>query len=254
MRENDYLHMYSEEVSHWWFDGMRSIVLSLLPPSSLPRESRVLDAGCGTGYNLSWLRDLYGVHAVGLDYYAKALALTQARGEQELIRADASLLPFRCEAFDLVTSFDVLTHIQEEDSRLHALREFHRVLRPGGRVLVRVAAFEWLRSSHDEEILTYHRYSRGELRAVMVKAGFELVRVTFANFLLFPAAAAWRLLKKAKLAPAGSDVRPGTRGAKWMNHLFRSLLELEASILQKPATELPFGLSLVVVARKRPAS
>jgi SAM-dependent methyltransferase len=254
MRENDYLHMYSEEESHWWFDGMRSIVLSLLPPSALPRESRVLDAGCGTGYNLGWLRDLYGAHAVGLDCYAKALALTRARGEQELIRADASLLPFRSEAFDLVTSFDVLTHIQQEDSRLRALREFHRVLRPGGRVLVRVAAYEWLRSSHDEEILTYHRYSREELCAAIAKAGFERERVTFANFLLFPAAAAWRLLKKARLAPAGSDVHSGTRGGNWTNSLLRSLLKLEASILRKPATELPFGLSLVVVARKRPTS
>ncbi len=150
----------------------------------------------------------------------------------------------------MVTCLDVLTHIQTEGARTRALREFHRVLQPGGSLFVRVAAFEWLRSSHDEALLTHHRYSRQELRAAVVAAGFEPLRVTFANFLLFPVAAAWRILKKAGLAPSGSDVDRRSRGVGWMNSLLRSLLEFEGWILRVSGASLPFGLSIIVVARK----
>jgi len=250
MNEKEYARMYSEEENHWWYAGMRSIVLSLLPPAAVSGQSRVLDAGCGTGYNLRWLRDNYYARTTGLDLYSRALAFSQARGEQQLVRADASTLPFRSETFDLVTIFDVLSHIDGEEARLRALRELHRVLRPGGRVLLRVAAFEWLRGSHDDDVRTYHRYSRGELSATLVMAGFDLARLTFANCLLFPAAVAWRLMKKAHMASVGSDVRPVTRGTKWINSLFRSLLEVEASILRKPRFSFPVGLSLIALARK----
>jgi len=250
MNEQEYAHMYSEEEKHWWYAGMRSIVLSLLPPAAVSEQSRVLDAGCGTGYNLRWLRESYHARTTGLDLYSPALAFSRTRGEQQLARGDASTLPFRSERFDLVTAFDVLSHIDGKEARLQALRELHRVLRPGGRVLIRVAAFEWLRSSHDEEVRTYHRYSRGELRATLVIAGFDLVRMTFVNCLLFPAAVAWRFLKKASMAPAGSDVRRGIRGTRWMNSFFRSLLQLEASILRKPEASFPVGLSLMALARK----
>ncbi len=250
MNEREYLHMYSEEESHWWYSGMRSIVLALLPPASVQAQGLLLDAGCGTGYNLLWLRDRYGARAVGLDLYALALTLSRARGQPHLVRGDTCSLPFQSGQFDLVTALDVVSHVKGAEARVLALREFHRVLKRGGTILVRVAAFEWLRSSHDDEILTRHRYSRRELRSAMERAGFELKRLTYANSLLFPAAAAWRFLKKARLAPAGSDVRAATRGPKWINSGLRRILELEASFLRKPGSTLPVGLSLIAVARK----
>ncbi len=250
MDPNEYLHMYSEEECHWWYAGMRAIVCALLPPESMARQARILDAGCGTGYSMGWMRRQYEARVTGIDYYPQGLGFCRQRGERELVQADAAELPFSDEVFDLVTSFDVLSHLNSEDARSRALCEFLRVLRPGGKLIARVAAHEWLRSSHDTVIMTHHRYDRSELRDAVRGAGFQLLRLTFANAFLFPFAVMWRLAKRSGLAPAGSDVRPATRGGSWVNRALLSVLETEAAVLRNNRIRFPFGLSLIAVAGK----
>jgi SAM-dependent methyltransferase len=250
MNEEEYAFMYLQEESHWWFVGMRAIVLSLLPTSALPPSPRTLDAGCGTGYNLSWFKEQYGSKASGLDYYRYAFPFCRRRGEMDLVQGDIASLPFVSGSFDLVASLDVLQQVPDEGARARAVMEFQRVLKPGGWFVIRVAAFEWLRSSHDNELLTQRRFGAREFRELINGAGFQIVRFTFANSFLFPLAALWRCLKKIGLVPGGSDVRPTTRGTAWLNDAMESLLRLEAAVLQKGAVSLPMGLSLIVVARK----
>ncbi len=250
MEEKEYFHMYEQEQSHWWYAGMRAIVLSLLPPDDLPANALVLDAGCGTGYNLGWFRKHYGARVVGVDFSRLGLAFCRRRGEQAVVCADAATLPFASGAFDLVVSLDVLGHLKTETARARALREFGRVLRPGGRLLLRVAAHEWLRSSHDEAIRTYHRYERMELRSAVLNAGFRLLRMTGANSLLFPAAVLWRILKKAGWVSHGSDVRASTRGGERLNQTLTAILKAEAAILRRTKLNIPWGLSILLLAAK----
>jgi len=250
MKESEYLHMFEEEEHHWWYAGMRLIVRSLVPPASLGNNPRLLDAGCGTGYTMGWFRLHYGAMIMGFDYYPQGLAFCRRRGERDLVQADAARLPFAKDTFDMVTSFDVVSHLAPESSRALALGEFLRVLKPGGRLLMRVPAYEWLKSSHDDDVMTYRRYGGRELRAALIHAGFRPLRMTFANTVLFPAAMCWRLLKKAGLAPAGSDVRPGTRGASWMNSVLLAILKTEAALLRGDRFTFPFGLSLFALASK----
>ena len=250
MKENEYLHMFEEEEGHWWYAGMRAVTRALVPPASLPENPRMLDAGCGTGYAMGWFRVHYGAVITGFDYYPQGLAFCRRRGERDLVQADAARLPFAKDTFDMVTSFDVVSHLASDSCRALALSEFLRVLRPGGRLLMRVPAYEWLKSSHDDDVMTYRRYGARELRAALTRAGFRPLRMTFANTILFPAAVCWRMLKKAGLAPAGSDVRPGTRGAKWMNSALLAVLKTEAALLRRRGFRFPFGLSLFAVAGK----
>ncbi len=250
MENQEYLHMYEEEECHWWYKGMRSIVLALLPPASLPPHPLVLDAGCGTGFNLGWIRRNYEAGVIGFDYSPHSLDFCRRRGEQLLARADAAALPFAQNVFDLVVSFDVLTQLKDASARTAALREFQRVLKPGGLLLLRVAAYEWLRSSHDTEIMTYHRYGKRELLDAALDAGFRLLRLTGANTILFPAAALWRMLKKLGLATAGSDVRANTRGNARLNQALSSILNLEAVILRRSRFRFGFGLSIFLLVAK----
>ena len=250
MKENEYLHMFEEEEDHWWYAGMREVIRSLVPPASLPENPRMLDAGCGTGYSMGWFRVHYDARITGFDYYPQGLAYCRRRGERELVQADAARLPFTKDTFDMVTSFDVVSHLATDSSRAQALCEFLRVLKPGGRLLMRVPAYEWLKSSHDEDVMTYRRYSARELGAALTRAGFRPLHLTFANTILFPAAVCWRMLKKAGLAPAGSDVRAGTRGARWMNNALLAILKTEAAVLRTGGLRFPFGLSLFAVAGK----
>jgi hypothetical protein len=93
------------------------------------------------------------------------------------------------------------------------MREMFRVLRPGGVAFVRVAAYEWMRSGHDEALGTQRRYKLAQLVERMERAGFRVRRATYANALLLPAAAVRRLvLKPLGLADGGSDVKPLPQG------------------------------------------
>ncbi len=258
MEAQEYQTIYDLELTHWWYTGMRDISLALLEPH-LPsqgghggpplRERRnglsVLDAGCGTGGMLLTL-DRLG-RAAGVDFSPLALALSRRRDLKRNAQASVTHLPFRGGAFDLVTSFDVLYHLNVADD-LEAMREFHRVLAPGGLALLRLPAFEWLRSSHDTMVHTRHRYTASEVRGKMEAAGFDIVRLTYANTLLFPAAAGSRLWQRLRgqAAQAESDVR---RASPLVNGALRLLLRAEAAALR--TVDLPVGVSVFCLGRRR---
>jgi SAM-dependent methyltransferase len=248
MEEQEYFHMFEEEVHHWWYVGMRAVTLSLLPPSDFLRGARVLDAGCGTGYNLDWLREKYGAAVTGFDLSPRALEFCRTRRADSLVSADAAFLPFTSNVYDLVICFDVITHLKDGSARIGALQEFLRVLKPGAHMMIRVPAYNFLRGSHDRAVKVIHRYSGKELSHDVTAAGFHVLRLTGANTILFPAAVLWRMMKRIRLAPGGSDVRSTTRGNRLLNRALTCVLQSEAAILRR--CNLPFGLSLFVLAAK----
>ena len=256
MREEDFAHLYALEESFWWFAGMREITAALLDPA-LPRspEDRViLDAGCGTGGMLSWLAARYvggRGQVVGIDVVSGALGYCGKRGLTHLAQASVTHLPFADAMFDLVTSFDVLVQLPGERADEQAIREMYRVLRPGGIAFVRAAAYEWMRSGHDEALATQRRYSLEVLTERMERAGFNVRRATYANTLLLPLAALRRLvLKRVGLADSGSDVKPLPPKLQWLNRVLTGALAREARMLKSPQARLPAGLSAICIAQK----
>lgn len=252
MHTEDYEYLYRLEEEFWWFAGMREITASLLDPLLPQRDRAILDAGCGTGGNLEWLKRYAGQgRVVGMDFVSTALDFCRQRGHRELARASATELPFADQSFDLVTSFDVLVQIPGEGTDDQAMREMWRVLRPNGIAFVRGAAYTWMRSGHDEALETQRRYELEELCGKMRLAGFEVLRATYANSLLFPIAAIRRLaLKKLGLADSGSDVKPLPEHLAWLNRALTAALGWEANRLRKPQAKFPFGLSAICIARK----
>jgi SAM-dependent methyltransferase len=252
MQTEDYEYLYQLEESFWWFAGMREITASLLDPALPPRDRVILDAGCGTGGNLEWLARYAGKGRIaGIDFVETALQFCRERGARRLAQASATDLPFADESFDLVTSFDVLVQIPGAGADERAMREMFRVLKPGGIAFVRGAAYEWMKSGHDDALGTARRYDLNELREKLKRAGFEILRETYANSLLFPAVAVRRLLlKRLGLADGGSDVKPLPPRLEWLNRLLTGVLLWEARRLRNPRTRLPAGLSAICIARK----
>jgi SAM-dependent methyltransferase len=253
MQAEDYAHLAALEDNFWWFVGMREITAAMLAPFSPPAEGRlILDAGCGTGGMISWLKRHAGPGGVaGLDLVYDALEFCRGREDGCLLQGSVTDLPFGDSTFDLVTSFDVLVQLPGEAADARAMREMYRVLRPGGVAFVRVAAYEWMRSGHDEALGTQRRYSRGELVRKMEGAGFRVLRSTYANSLLLPAAALRRLLlKRLGLADKGSDVKPLPPGLGWLNGALAGALRFEARLLRSRRFDLPFGLSIICVAER----
>ena len=253
MRSEDYAHLYALEEDFWWFEGMREITSALLDPLCLPAgKIDILDAGCGTGGMLTWLeRYSDGGRLAGIDLSPTALDFCRDRRHKYLAQASVTDLPFADSTFDLVTSFDVLVQVPGEGEDERALREMYRVLRPGGVAFVRAAAYEWMRSGHDEALGTQRRYTLGLLAGRMERAGFRVTRATYANSLLLPAAMFRRLvLKRLGLADSGSDVKALPPGLSWLNHTLTGALKLEALFLKHTKLNLPAGLSTICVAEK----
>ena len=241
MKPAEYRRMFEAEERQWWYAGQRAVALALFEPWASGRRLRLLDAGCGTGYNLLALAR-HG-STLGVDLSPDAIGFCRERGVRAL-RGSVLRLPFADAAFDAVTSFDVIYHDWVHDDRA-AVAEMARVLRPGGALLLRVPALELLRGAHDAEVLTRRRYTLGELRALAQSCGLRVRRASYANALLFPLLLARRTLDRL-LAREGSDVGflPPL-----VERLFRGLMGLEAFGVRH-GLSFPVGASAVVLALK----
>ncbi|HLF03104.1 MAG TPA: class I SAM-dependent methyltransferase [Anaerolineales bacterium] len=244
MEPSEYENIARLEEKHWWYRGMAAISLSLLTTHVADRRPplRILDAGCGPGGMLTRLTILG--NPIGIDFHP--LALVHAKRRAPVARASVEQLPFASDVFGLVTSFDVLYHRAVVDDTA-ALREFFRVLQPGGAVLIRVPALDSLRGAHDVVVHTQRRYTAADLAAKLRAAGFAVHRLTYANTLLFPLIYLRRKLGSAS-ASAASDVE---LPSPILNRAFELFLHLENFLLSHvPFISLPIGVSLFALAIK----
>jgi SAM-dependent methyltransferase len=246
MNAAEYAAMNRVEDTLWWYTGMRRIGAALLEGRLRP-GLRILDAGCGTGGNLRWLTH-YGT-AYGVDLAPQAMRFCRRRGLSTVAQGSVLALPYPDRTFDLVTSFDVIYHLDVADD-VAALRELARVLRPGGAALVRVPALEQLRSEHDAAVHTRQRYSLVELRRKAAAAGLRVTRATYANTLLFPVAATTRIAARLfRRAEAEDEHRSDVHEVSpLLNRAFGAALDVEAALLAR--WDLPVGLSALVVAER----
>ena len=246
MRSEDFEYLYNLEERFWWFVAMRHITDTIVGQDLKAHSLDILDAGCGTGYNIQHYESL-GHRVFSFDVSSDALAGVRKRGVRKICQASVTQIPYRSETFDLVFSFEVVDQL-DPIGAAEAIREMHRVLKPGGGLYIRVPAFEWMRSSHDDDIATAHRYTRPELREMLKLVGFEIQLVSYANTLLFPVVLLKRSLKKFGVG-RGTDVKPLPPGLGWIDPLFRGALASEASVLGANRC-LPFGLSVIAYAKK----
>lgn len=244
MERSEYEILAATEGYHWWHGGMRAIVAALLEPLYGKRHDlRILDAGAGTGGNVRFLQR-YG-HVIGLDYEPLALELAGSALHSVLTRGSVMALPYADRQFDLVTSFDVLYHQGVPDEHT-ALREIWRVLDYGGRLVIRLPAYDFLYSKHDRAVHTRRRYTLSTVHELLQRAGFIVERSSYINTLLFPVALVQRLAERVfpGLEQSESDLTPP---APALNQTLRAPFALEAAWLELGG-QFPYGLSIICLA------
>lgn len=234
------------EDHHFWFKGLRRSARLLLDAELRGAPLRqIIDCGSGTGRNLDWLRD-YGPVA-GVELSATGLAVARPAG-RPVVRASVTHLPFATASADLATSFDVLYCLADHDERA-ALAEMHRVVRPGGLVLVNAAALDILHGSHSALTMEVRRYTKARLRERLESAGFEVRRMTFTNSVTFPLTLAVRSWDRMRGRAATASTADLQVPAAPINLVLDLALRAEAQVLR--VVDLPVGSSLLCVARRR---
>lgn len=242
MQTDEYRKMAAVEDTMWYYRALHRHVARSLARGGMPAGARVLDAGCGTGGLLRHLRAVQpGWTLTGVDLDELACALARERTDAEVVQGSIVALPFGAGTFDGITSCDVVCQVTDP---AQALRELFRVLRPGGTLVLTMPAYQWMFSYHDREVGNLRRYTRGEVAALLARAGFVVLRGSYWNTLTFPLAVARRKLFPP--AQSASDVRGFPPPVE---ALFNALMAGEHGWLGIGAT-LPFGNSVLTVARK----
>jgi SAM-dependent methyltransferase len=234
------------EREHFWFRGFRRFVTPLLDQAAAGRSAlRVLDCGCGTGNNLHMLRK-YG-RAVGIDITFSGLAYARRQGQHPVARASALTLPFSADTFDLVTSFDVI-YAFDDVMAAQALSEMHRVLRPGGHLVLNVAALPSLRGNHSVLGGEVQRYTHRGLRRHLERAGFSVRRLTYTNASLLPLVAGVRFAQRLLSGQHHESDAEMRVPAAPVNLTLAAILAIEAAALR--VVNMPLGSSLLTLAVK----
>ena len=236
MESPEYALMDTAEESLWWYRALHLRLLSALKGV----EGPVLDAGCGTGGFLARLRAVRpDLSATGVDFSPEAARRAAQKSLAPVACASVEALPFADATFGAAVSADVLCH--RSLSPVRALGELARVLRPGGRLVLNLPAYEWLKSAHDRRVQTARRTTAGELKRQLQDAGFVQVQTGYWNGLLLPAVALRRKVL-ARGADAASDVQPAPA-------LLDALLFAATEAERRLPFSLPAGSSVMAVAR-----
>lgn len=241
MRRGEYATMFRVEETHWWYRALHRLIFQTLE-AELPdwREKEIVDVGCGTGAILKQLGN--PEKNVGIDLAPEAISFCRQRGLNNVRQGDIRALPFADASFDAVICSSVLYHDWVSDVG-SAVQEMHRILRPGGVLLINVPAFPFLRSAHDEAVMTARRFRKREMQELLQKQNFKIRRLTYWTTFLFPLAIAARTLGGSKM---GRDFE--TAGASLSQRVFAQIMALELRLLRN--ISLPVGVALLAVARK----
>jgi SAM-dependent methyltransferase len=236
--------MATQAQVHWWYRARRALVSQLLA-GRVARGSLAIDVGCGTGDNLGVLESLTGRTVVGVELspYAIRHSPRSAQGEVRVGVSRAEHLPFPTGSADLVTSMDVIEHLDDDA----ALAEYHRVVRPGGLVLLTVPAYPWLWSHHDDWAAHLRRYTRPTLLDAVTRAGLRPVRTTYFNSFLVPPAAVMRRTPVRRLITVEQDEVGAA--SPLVDRVMTALASGERRWAAR-GRSVPFGLSIVTLAER----
>ncbi|MFT5143296.1 MAG: SAM-dependent methyltransferase [Rhodothermales bacterium] len=225
------------EDRHWWFEGRRRILRSVL--TRIEACGPLVEVGCGNGANLEMLAEFGAL--TGIEPFAEDRDRAASRGIGQVIPGS---LPDRMPAgrsFQTVLALDVIEHVEEE---LLAAETLARLVAPGGHLVVTVPAYQWMWSDHDVRNGHFRRYSRASLRGLLQKTGLRVDRVSYFNSFLLPPIAAVRVLGRfGGLSGAGTSLPPEA-----VNRVLMKLLAFESRLLAR--FNLPAGVSLMAVATR----
>ena len=228
------------ERAHFWWATRRNLIQDLVSQIGDPGAMHILDVGCGSGTTAHALAEM-GASVTGVDL--EMHDTESAMDNVSLVRGDYLEVSPSLGKFDVVMALDVIEHFPDEAKVAAALASN---LRPGGRLLVTVPAYRFLWSSHDEVNHHYRRYTASRLRNVLEWAGLRVERVGYLFMILVIPKILLTLVEKLSRRQGLA----GTTVASWPNRVAALYFGFETRIASRLSGFLPFGTSVIAVARR----
>ena len=238
-----YDRMAAHDSTHWWYTARRDILADYLArEGDLPKDARILEIGCGTGHNLPMLAAFGTVDAIEIDPAARDIASARL-GKPVGAAPLPELAGVERGGYDLIAVLDVVEHIEDDVGALRAMAE---CLKPGGKILITVPAHQWMWSAHDVVNHHHRRYSKASLTRAIHAAGLAPRKLGYFNSLLFPLAAASRLVGRL----TGKDDSDDSPPPKIVNTLFEAIFRLERHLVGR----VPLSPGVSIITLVEPAS
>ena len=247
MNPEEYKNLYRVERLHWFYRTKREIARYwLLKSYPLRKDSVLTDCGAGTGLFAYEMSDLCRVIAIDSEEEALNLA-EQNLGKANVRRGSCMALPLEDSSVDCVTALDVLEHV-EDDRR--AVREFARVLKPGGIALVTVPAMQSLWSDWDEALHHYRRYGHTNLLQLFNTTAFTVTHWNYINVLALPMVLTARKLRRL-FARKGHQKVTGRLEDKILPRSLDAALSMAFRALAcQTLIRFPAGVGLLLIAKR----
>jgi SAM-dependent methyltransferase len=248
MEKFEYANMFNFESDMWWYKGLRDLLFFYIKKySNNDINTKILDAGCGTGKNLE-VFNLNGYKAYGLDFSEEAINFCKKRNLNNVLFGDICNIPFQEKYFDILICMDVLGNLGNNETE-KAIKEFRRVLKDDGIAIINCAALEIFRSQHDDVIHTKKRFSKKDLEIEFKKSNFIILKSSYRVFFLSFPILIVKMIKRifrSKNKPPSSD--------QWMppaliNNLLFKIQYAENKLIKR--FNLFFGSSVFLIVKKQ---
>lgn len=239
MRPDLYTDMYWQEEYYWWHRAKRRLVKTLLPPKD---RLKILDIGCGTGKLVEELQAKGEVW--GVDINETAISFCRQRGLSRVFVGKLPVLNIT-EHFDVIICLDVLEHIKKDHL---AIKNIQKLLKPGGKLILTVPAYQWLYSYWDKILHHYRRYSPQHLRNCFLGTDLYITKLSFFYSYLLPFVIPFRFIRQKKFTKK-TPTSDFIKLPQWLNSLFFALAKVEHFFIQY--VNIPFGISLLCIAEKK---
>jgi len=246
----EYQRMAEVERDMWWYTSLHADLFNIIGKHfGQERGIRILDAGCGTGGFLNYVRRRGYPNCKGLDISPLAVASCRQQGLEVLQGsiADPAALT-RAGSADVIVAIDVICSLPDEQQRVDFFRAASRLLNDGGLLIVQTPAFRCLGGIHDLAVGVNQRYTKADMQKLLQLADIQSYRLRYRLLLLAPLVFVARSLQRLQLrfspnVTIQSDVK---MPPKTVNALLFHLQRMEDRWLPFR----PFGTSLQILVRK----
>lgn len=214
------------------------------------QDGVILEVGCSSGFMLADLHERFSTSLImGCDIVLEPLERLAIRMPGiPLLHFDLVKCPLPDASIDAIILLDVLEHIADDAT---ALRQVHRMLKPGGVAVIEVPAGPGLYDVYDRLLMHHRRYSMAALRSLCAAAELEVVNASHLGFFLYPGfwlVKQWnkRFLESKRPSQEQVVARSITRTRD--SRLFDWLMRVELALGR--TLNYPFGIRCVMTCRK----
>ena len=233
------------EDDYWWFIVRRDMIINLIKKIGINKTDKILEIGCSGGPLINFLKHSGFMNIYGIDISVDAINLCKKKGLTNVAVMDGAKTQFKNEEFDVIIASDILEHIKNGHS---ALLEWYRLLKPNGKLILFVPAFDFLWSGHDKINKHYRRYNKSSLIKSLGKTQFKLHRISYWNFILFFPTYLLRTFQRFLLKNKGDQKDQLYELNPLANGILITLLKTENLFLKY--FNFPIGVSIFTICGK----